>query len=64
MGLPARDYMEAALETWRREGLPELQLRRPWYGSKLSGLWSEEDEENAPRAVCGETLTRSSTWDG
>lgn len=43
VALPARDYMERAVEMWKqRPDLPEPRLREPWYGYTL-GYWSEED---------------------
>jgi 4-hydroxy-3-polyprenylbenzoate decarboxylase len=56
VGLPTREFMEAALEIWKAEGMPDLKLRQPWYGYKLRGLWTEEDDELARRAVAGEAL--------
>jgi 4-hydroxy-3-polyprenylbenzoate decarboxylase len=56
VGLPTREFMEAAIDLWKDEGLPELKLRQPWYGYKLRGLWTEEDDELARRAVAGEAL--------
>jgi 4-hydroxy-3-polyprenylbenzoate decarboxylase len=56
VGLPTREFMEAALEIWKDEGMPDLKLRQPWYGYKLRGLWTEEDDELARRAVAGEAL--------
>ena len=51
--LPKRSYMEAAESIWRKLGLPELQLKQPWFGYNL-GSWSQEDEEDAERAVKGQ----------
>lgn len=53
LSMPKKEYMERALALWQREGLPALNLRDPWWGVNLGG-WSEEDEENARRAVGGE----------
>lgn len=50
--LPKKEYMERALEIWREENLPQLQLREPWYGVNL-GFWPEEREEEAVLAVTG-----------
>ena len=51
--LPTREYMEKAIELWQAEGLPELQLRDPIWG-RIEGYWSEEDKQNALRALKGE----------
>jgi len=36
-----------------QEGLPELKLKKPWYGYNL-GFWTDENEEQAALAVKGE----------
>lgn len=51
--LPAKSYMERALSLWQEFGLPELQLRNPWYGYNL-GHWTELDAADAGRALRGE----------
>jgi UbiD family decarboxylase len=53
--LPARPYMERALELWRELGLPALSLREPWHGQDL-GRWSEENRREAGLAVVGRYL--------
>jgi 4-hydroxy-3-polyprenylbenzoate decarboxylase len=53
--LPARPYMERALEIWQSEGLPPLNLKVPWYGCEL-GHWTDEDREEARLATEGEYL--------
>ncbi|GAB4247094.1 MAG: UbiD family decarboxylase [Thermoleophilia bacterium] len=53
--LPAREYMERALERWEREGLPELSLKKPWFGYEL-GYWDEEARREAKAAVEGAYL--------
>jgi 4-hydroxy-3-polyprenylbenzoate decarboxylase len=50
--LPTREHMERALEIWREEGLPELQLRTPWHGVNL-GYWPAELEDEAALAIQG-----------
>jgi UbiD family decarboxylase len=50
--LPAREYMERALELWRAEGLPELHIRRPLWGTEL-GYWPDERRAEAKLAVEG-----------
>jgi UbiD family decarboxylase len=50
--LPARPYMERALDLWRELELPALNLREPWHGYEL-GDWSDEDRHNAEEAVRG-----------
>jgi 4-hydroxy-3-polyprenylbenzoate decarboxylase len=54
VALPRRDFMERALEKWRRQpGLPEPQLRPPWYGYTL-GHWTAEDQQLADLMVQGD----------
>jgi 4-hydroxy-3-polyprenylbenzoate decarboxylase len=53
VGLPAKEYMERALQMWDEEGLPALGLREPWYGYSL-GNWGEENRENAELILRGE----------
>ena len=52
ISLPAREYMERALEIWQELNLPPLQLKNPWYGYSL-GLWSAESDEEAKLAAQG-----------
>jgi UbiD family decarboxylase len=52
ISLPAREYMERAVQIWRGINLPPLQLKNPWYGYSL-GLWSAESDEEAKLAVQG-----------
>lgn len=51
--LPKREFMEKAVELWRRLELPPLQLKEPWYGYEL-GNWSERNREEADLAIRGE----------
>jgi 4-hydroxy-3-polyprenylbenzoate decarboxylase len=53
VGLPKRQFMEQALEIWKKQGLPPLKLKSPWYGYPL-GLWSAEDDETAEAVTRGE----------
>jgi len=53
VSLPAQGFMERALEIWREEGLPEPNLKEPWFGYAL-GCWTEEDQAEAALAVKGE----------
>lgn len=54
VALPRREHMERALELWHRHpGLPELQLRAPWYGYRL-GSWSRRDQEIADLIAGGD----------
>ncbi|MFH0914245.1 MAG: UbiD family decarboxylase [Chloroflexota bacterium] len=53
ISLPRQEYMEKALERWKKEGLPDLKLGNPWYGIEL-GYWSERDKQRADWAVKGE----------
>jgi 4-hydroxy-3-polyprenylbenzoate decarboxylase len=52
ISLPARPYMEKALEIWRELDLGELNLRSPWFGYSL-GQWSDESAMEAELAVQG-----------
>jgi UbiD family decarboxylase len=52
VSLPAKDLMEAAVERWRTLGLPELQLKSPWYGYPLTE-WTAENAEEALLAITG-----------
>lgn len=51
--LPRKEFMEEALEIWREEGLPELNLKEPWWGLNF-GFWNQENEELAMAAAKGE----------
>jgi 4-hydroxy-3-polyprenylbenzoate decarboxylase len=54
--LPAREYMERAVQNWRsRKELPEPHLRQPWHGYEL-GYWPEELKEYARLIAQGEWL--------
>jgi 4-hydroxy-3-polyprenylbenzoate decarboxylase len=56
VALPARKYMEHALEVWA--GLPDLprpKMREPWYGYTL-GHWNEDLQEDADLLVEGKYL--------
>ena len=53
ISLPQRNYMEKAQSIWEELGLPELKLKSPWFGINL-GSWSQEDVEDAQRAIQGE----------
>lgn len=53
VALPARPYMERALEMWKGfEGLPVPRMREPWYGYTL-GHWNEDLQEDASLLVQG-----------
>jgi 4-hydroxy-3-polyprenylbenzoate decarboxylase len=52
ISLPARPYMERALEIWKELGLGELNLRSPWFGYSL-GQWSDESAAEAELAAQG-----------
>jgi 4-hydroxy-3-polyprenylbenzoate decarboxylase len=44
VALPAKEYMERALEIWGRQpDAPRLKLRKPWHGYHL-GHWTQDDE--------------------
>jgi len=51
--LPKKEFMEKAQSLWQQLGLPAIQLKSPWYGYDL-GCWSQEDIEDAERALRGE----------
>jgi UbiD family decarboxylase len=53
LALPAREFMERAIEIWGELGLGPLALRPPWYGYQL-GDWSESWTEFARNAVTGD----------
>lgn len=53
VSLPRKEFMEEALRIWEKEGLPPLELKRPWFGYEL-GYWPQEFAEDADRAVKGE----------
>jgi UbiD family decarboxylase len=50
--LPKREFMEKALELWKRLELPPLHLKSPWYGYEL-GHWSERNREEAELGLQG-----------
>jgi 4-hydroxy-3-polyprenylbenzoate decarboxylase len=47
--------METALERWQAEGLPALNLKKPWFGYEL-GHWTDEERDDAAKAIRGEYL--------
>ena len=51
--LPRQDMMERALKIWEEEGLPQLQLKHPWWGYPL-GYWPDQEQEEAELALVGE----------
>jgi 4-hydroxy-3-polyprenylbenzoate decarboxylase len=53
VSLPKRPYMERALQLWQELGLPELNLRAPWYGVSL-GHWGEQLDADAEAAARGD----------
>lgn len=53
--LPRREFMEKAIERWEAEGLPKLNLKKPWFGSEL-GYWTDEARADAELAVEGRYL--------
>jgi UbiD family decarboxylase len=53
LALPARQFMERAVEIWRELGLGPLALRPPWHGYQL-GDWNESWTEFARNAVAGD----------
>jgi 4-hydroxy-3-polyprenylbenzoate decarboxylase len=56
VALPAKEYMDRALEIWKRTpGAPELNLREPWHGYEL-GYWPELFGEIAQLMADGDFL--------
>jgi UbiD family decarboxylase len=54
VALPARQYMERAIEIWQgTPGAPRLNLRTPWHGYGL-GHWSKEFDQLADLMTQGE----------
>lgn len=53
VSLPKREFMDEALRLWQEEGLPELNLKEPWWGYNL-GYWRPEEDERAEMATRGE----------
>ena len=53
VSLPKKEFMEKARRIWEEEGLPQLKLKRPWWGYDL-GRWLAEEDEQAMMAVRGE----------
>ena len=53
VSLPAKEHMEHALALWKKFGLPELNLRKPWFGYNL-GNWSKDEAEEAALAARGD----------
>ncbi len=51
--LPKKEFMDEALRIWQVEGLPNLNLKEPWWGVNF-GAWNEEWEELAKAAVEGD----------
>ena len=52
VSLPRREFMERAIKIWEEEGLPKLNMAKPWYGYSL-GFWTKEFEEEAELALQG-----------
>jgi len=53
VSLPRKEFMEGAMRIWEEEGLPKLNMVKPWYGYSL-GFWTKEFEEEAELALKGE----------
>ncbi len=53
--LPRKEFMDKAIELWKAEGLPKLNLKKPWYGYEL-GYWTDEARKDAAMAVEGRYL--------
>jgi len=55
VSLPKRQYMEEALEVWKKAGLPDISPARKWFGYSL-GDWCDEWDKCAERAGNGKWL--------
>jgi 4-hydroxy-3-polyprenylbenzoate decarboxylase len=55
ISLPKQEFMERALQIWQEEKLPQLKLKKPWWGYNL-GFWTPEEDEQAELATKGEYL--------
>ncbi|MFC2008343.1 hypothetical protein ACFLT0_01470, partial [Chloroflexota bacterium] len=53
VSLPRKEFMERARKIWEEEGLPQLNVKSPWFGYSL-GYWTKELEEEAELALKGE----------
>lgn len=53
--LPSEEHMNRARERWAALGLPELELREPWFGYEL-GAWSDVNRQEAVLAALGRYL--------
>ena len=53
VSLPVRPHLERAMDIWKEEEMPELQLKEPWFGYSLSS-WTSESEEEAELALRGD----------
>ena len=53
LALPARKFMEEALEIWNKIGLPGITPQSPWHGVHL-GDWDDRWESFAQAAVAGD----------
>nr|ART38248.1 F336 [uncultured bacterium]ART38974.1 H318 [uncultured bacterium] len=53
VSLPGKEFMEGAIALWQDLGLPELKLRKPWFGYNL-GSWSADEAEEAALAARGD----------
>jgi len=62
VSLPRKEFMEEAMRLWREEGLPELELNEPWFGTNL-GFWNEEHERHARAAVEGDHYRAGSDYE-
>jgi 4-hydroxy-3-polyprenylbenzoate decarboxylase len=56
LALPRKEFMDTALQIWRRHAdLPTPELREPWFGYEL-GYWTEEMQRFADMIVAGQYL--------
>jgi UbiD family decarboxylase len=61
--LPSREHMQRAAEKWANLGLPQLDLREPWFGYEL-GSWTDTNREEAALAALGRYLETGSKLSG
>ena len=52
VALPKKEFMERAIEIWKSNRLPDLQLKEPWFGYDL-GYWNEDYERQAKLVLSG-----------
>jgi UbiD family decarboxylase len=56
ISLPPKQIMEHAIGLWQKLGLPELELKQPWFGNPTT-RWSQALQQAADRALQGDYET-------